>query len=535
MNAIRWSVFVTIAAVLFLVFYLACSGDSDTAVVPTKPVDTVGPVTERLVSGSGYTGLMGYYSVAAYPADKIVDITPIRTAGMTINVLPFMHGPNGEMAGLEIEILEYEDLGVTGECKIGVTLKHPYPTLPEFCGFDVMGLFITNGSGVGTQNSNLRYPVRGVDPVLLNADGYSRWMNPSEFTDDAPFGFADPLSDDNSGFIANATINGYKYFADGMGPEQDVADYFDDQAICAQRGLFSYGAEVTRNYIIQFPLEGSTPQIFFNYAVVSSWSEPLPNPPEDIPFDFPPQANAQYPIYAKVTDFSTLYYNEGEGGGDVVLDVEVFDWSNYWEPGMLRHRIEKIVLETEDGLVEGNHWEAAGTELQYLDGETDISTHVVIQVPGNPSSTGYHNLFLAVEVDSQSGYYQGYGEVAPVAHLAIYLRPTIEIGTCPGAIITGMSSIKGCVMEDWTGIQIFGSGFVDGPDLAMRLEDPISGKTLYAYETDFVDSTNIRTNFDLTNILPGLFDIVCTNGCGTETRPRTTCPAGTGRSGWSAR
>ncbi len=448
---------------------------------------------------------------------------------MTINVLPFMHGPNGEMAGLEIEILEYKDLGITGECKIGVTLKHPYPELPEFSGFDVMGLFIADGAGVGIKDPSLRYPIRSVDPVLLNADGYTRWMNPTEFPDDAPFGFVDTMSDDNSGFIANATVNGYKYYADGIAAEQDVANYFSDPAICAQRGLFSYGSECTRNYIIQFPVKDSVPQIFFNYAVLASWEEPIPNPPDHIPFDFPPKANAQFPIYAKVIDYSTLYYNDGNSGGDIVLDVELFDWSNYWDENSFKDKIGRVVLESRDELIDDNHWEAPGGILTYVKGESDISTHLLLQVPGNPSAEGYQDLFLAIELSPQYDYNQGHGETTPNAPMAIYLRPTVEIGTCPGAIITGMSSTKGCSDEDWKDVTIFGSSFMDGPDLDVRLENESTGMVITGYNTELIDSEKIKTSFDLKNIFPGVFDLVCTNGCGTESRPPENLPTWDGK------
>jgi len=524
MKLVRWSIFIAIAAILFLGIYLACSRNSEVATAPQNLSDTAGLISAREGGGKGYTGLWGYYSVAVFPADRKVEMTPMRTAGMTINVLPFMHGPEGEMACLTIEILEYKDLGITGDCLIGVNLKHPYPNLPEFCGFDVMGLFITDGSGEGVQDPSLKYPIQGKDPVLVNADGYTRWMNPTEFPDDAPFGYVDPMSEENSGFIANATVNGYKYFADGLGPEEPVEEYFSDPATCAKRGLFPNGGECTRNYQIQFPLKGSIPQIFFNYAVVASWAEPLPSPPEHIPIDFPREANAQFPIYAAVTDYSTLYYTDSDAGGDIILDVELFDWINLWEPDSLKNRITRVVLESADGLIEGDHWEMANPKVVMFKGEAQISSHLVINVPGNPSADGFEDLFLAVEVESESGYYQGFGEAVPAGPLALYLKPRVEIGTCPDAVIISMSETKVSSGEQLNGVEISGTGFIDGPDLSVRLENSATGETVQGDNTEFVSTKRIKTDFNLAGVAPGVFDVVCTNGCGTESSPPDDLP-----------
>jgi hypothetical protein len=318
MRTIRWFVFAAISIILFLGIYLACS---DSPVLTTAPGEGEGAIslsTERSAHG-GVRGLWGFYNVALYPAERRAEIIPLRTAMLNINAIIFMHGADGGLSGLEIEIIDYEDLGITGDCTVGVTLKHPYPELLEFCGFDVMGLFMGNGSDQGVEDSSLIFPVVGEDPVLMNADGYSRWMNPTEFSDDAPWGYFDPLSDENSGFIASATINAYKYFTEGIEPDEVVADFFEDPVNCAQRGLFSSGAECTRNYEIRFPLVGGEPVILFNYAVLASWAEPMPSPPQHIPEDFPVAANANYPIHANLIDYSTLYYrSDMNRGGDII-------------------------------------------------------------------------------------------------------------------------------------------------------------------------------------------------------------------------
>lgn len=419
------------------------------------------------------------------------------------------------MAALEIEILEYENLGVTGDCKIGVKITHPFPDLPEFSGFDVMGLFMSRGSGHVTNDPSLVFPVLGADPVLMNADGLTRWLNPTEFPDDAPWGFVDPLSDENSGFIANATMSAYKYFAEGLGAEQELADFFTDPVNCAQRGLFSSGASCTRNYEIRFPLKGGNPEILFNYAILAGWDEPIPTPPQHIPEDFPVSANAQFPIFASINDYSTLYYvDETSFGGDLLLDIELFDWSNLWTPGALRSKITRVYVESTENIIENNHWEAPLDELMFTEGESMISVHMLLMIPGSPSATGMKEFTVAVEVGS--GYDQGYGATVPDAPLALYLRPQIPVVECPSCAITGMSASKFATNTIGDDINFYGSGFVPGPDLSIKLYNDLTGQEIAGLNTHIIDGSTLRTDFDFVGVIPAVFDIIAVNGCGAE-------------------
>ena len=63
---------------------------------------------------------------------------------------------------------------------LDVTIKHPM-IQDRFDGYDVRGMFIGDGSNQLNYNPDLRHSSPGVDQILLNADGYSRWFNPAEF------------------------------------------------------------------------------------------------------------------------------------------------------------------------------------------------------------------------------------------------------------------------------------------------------------------------------------------------------------------
>ncbi len=513
MNTLRWFVLTAIIIFIFLGLYLACSSTPD--VITGQELAENAVVQPVDASERNNPGLWGYYSVAVYPEERRVEITPNRTAWMSLNVIPFMHGPGGEMAALQIEILEYEDLGVTGDCKVGVKITHPFPGLPEFSGFDVMGLFMGRGSGHVIDDPSLVFPVLGVDPVLMNADGMTRWFNPTEFPGDAPWGFYDPLSDENSGFIANSTMSAYKYFAEGLGAEQELPEFFADPVNCAQRGLFSSGASCTRNYEIRFPLVGGNPEILFNYAIMAEWEEPVPSPPNHIPEDFPESANAQFPIFASITDYSTLYYvDESNFGGDLLFDIELYDWSNLWSVGAIRDEITRVYVESTDNILENNHWEASLDDLLFTHGDSMISAHLILTISGSPSATGTKEFTVAVEVGS--GYDQGYGATVPNAPLALYLRPRVPIVECPRCVITGMSKSKFATNTLGDDVDLFGSGFISGPDLSIKLLNEMTGQEIQGMGTHIVDGYTLRTDFDFDGIIPASFNVVAVNGCGAK-------------------
>jgi hypothetical protein len=203
-------------------------------------------------------------------------------------------------------------------------------------------------------------------------------------------------------------------------------------------------------------------------------------------------------------------------GGDIIFDVEIFDWTNLWDPESLQDKITRIVLESNGGLIEGDHWEVDNPDLLFLGGDSLISSRLLVEYKCKPSKTGIEDLFLAIEVDSESGYDQGYGTASPDGPLAIYLRPRVPVSECPTSIITGLSKIKFSIDGDSYGVMVFGSGFVDGPDMEIKLVDPVNNQEVTGTNTSFVNEETFSTDFNLNGIIPGAFNIECTNGCGEK-------------------
>ncbi len=296
---------------IFLVFLIAisCSGNgSNTGTLPDES-----SVKSTMATASHNT--WGMWQFTADPVAKTLDCVRLRAANFHLNALPFLEPP--PFVNLTLESLEFN--GDIIETDIG--LRHPFLGLTEFTGFDVCGIFIANGTLTG-YGDGIVMTGEG-DTRLLNPDGYSRWWNPSEFPvntgtifgyNDGLLGTPDSLAD------FNGNVNGYKYYADSLGTNDDLSSL-----PLSSRGQFSAGQKNIRHYTIEMGSEG----LIFNYAVDACWHFPEGDSPWTVPDDFPRQANRPEPYRISMTVVgNTLYYVESTsiGGGTAQIQVDVYDW-----------------------------------------------------------------------------------------------------------------------------------------------------------------------------------------------------------------
>jgi outer membrane protein assembly factor BamB len=303
---------------LFLALAVGCSVDSN----PTAPI-----IPENTLPGlSASTGgqavktdshyLWGYWALVFDPVEKTVEAVPLRQTELHVNVVKFLED--------KIMYISFADLNfdIPNELiELDVQLTHPFPGLNEYTGFDVRGIFITPGSVSGYSDPGI---VRASDDEthLANADGWTRWWNPSEF----PVGMSilgyrnGKLGVPYDGSNLNATLNGYKYFSNDLKADDGL-----DALKPLNRGLFSPGYSNRRHYSIHFDF---VQPLIYNYAVDASWELPDPNPPSAIPGDFPPEANMaeSYRIVPEIVSNDLFYLNSTNKGGHAQIDVHVYDW-----------------------------------------------------------------------------------------------------------------------------------------------------------------------------------------------------------------
>ena len=205
-----------------------------------------------------------------------------------------------------LQDLDLSLLASEGRLDCTVALKHPFPGLDKYDGFDVWGVFINNGSKA-LQYQGLAYAdlASGTDAILLNPDGYTRWYNQPEFDGDGP-----PILEYWPGKLSNlpdptAQLNPYRIFADGLGVEDDYYEWISDPGNSLNRGIFTAGQVNSRRYEMKFPFVGGSPKVSFQYAIVASWEPGDPtltgNPSTYEPGDFPSSANCDEAFFMSLS------------------------------------------------------------------------------------------------------------------------------------------------------------------------------------------------------------------------------------------
>ncbi len=400
-----------------------CSKDP-TAVTPQNE-----PGSEPLASAatddtSPYRVPWGFWDISLDRTGEL-EIVPLRNVQYTVNVNMYLQPPFGDIANMDAKIVNDDYLFTTGRVVMDVYLTHPFPANPEFSGFDVLGVFIHNGGRTAKLNSSVKYARTGTDAMLLNADGYTRWMNPVEFTESGLGGYTEGALG-NKGNVWTATANPYRYFCNGLGTTESVADHYGSSASVSNRGVFRAGSKNTRRYVLKFPMSGGYPQIKFQYAVVASWIEPNHKPPTSIPEDFPDIANMVEPFFARMeTDGSTCFFNSStDKGGSLLLTLEIFDQGARTDPSKVAGQISQIIVESPGDFIQGSGNTITFTSSTWTTspGTTQISQKFTLDCGVvNPLGPDPDDNPILVAIQSDVGTYNtGLGTPFPSGPLRMY-------------------------------------------------------------------------------------------------------------------
>jgi len=301
-----------------LLILAGCSGRG--ADIVTPPISDI-PAKDSSVTTGGST-LWGFWDIEFDPVSQEVMIIPRRTTEWAYNVVRFV---DSSPMYLTINIVQTDFQPEYLDFYVDIGLQHPFPGLDIFTGFDVMGIFL--GEGTDTYPGPAGYPVAGVnDPQLLNADGYTRRWNAPEFAsagDLFPIQGYIPGAKGTPDFVPSAVLNPYKYYSDALDVQGDPFEFLASNP--DGRGAFSPGSVNHRLYYLRFPTT-SIPK--FQYAINANWDINIyhPDPPETLD-DFPFSANSQEAVLIDVVDTSSAYFTPSTYGGDVIFDISVWDWS----------------------------------------------------------------------------------------------------------------------------------------------------------------------------------------------------------------
>jgi len=298
---------------------LGCQGNPGGEMAPDLTPDVI--VQDR---NQAVHQCLGYYRLQMVDGEPDLVAIPMRASTWHLNLTGILNSTMGvDLVGVPGEADPANGLFV-----FDITLTHPFGTKQQLSGFDVKGILISPGSlAVGP------FLFSDVDETRLeNADGYTRWWNPTEFTAPSIYGYTDGVLPHSPSGLLTATVNPYKLYADILEATDSLSWPAGEPLDSDQgRAVFSAGSSNTRRYYIRFPMNPG-PQAVYGYAIDCSWVPPDPNPPSEVPDDFPMNANQPeaWRVVVQPT-VNTLYYDSdatpgGVGGGVLRLQINVHDW-----------------------------------------------------------------------------------------------------------------------------------------------------------------------------------------------------------------
>ncbi|HDS30333.1 MAG TPA: hypothetical protein ENN67_04730, partial [Firmicutes bacterium] len=301
---------------LSVAIFAGCSVDDGIGILPSGSPDSLTTTSDDSRENSSSRWLWGYWIITLDPESGSVEAVPMRQSELHVNVVKFLEENIMYISFANVHFNMPAQL-----IELDVQLTHPFPGLNEYTGFDVRGILITPGSVSGYSDSNI-LRASSNQAHLTNADGWTRWWNPSEFpVGQTILGYRNgKLGHPYDGSNLNATLNGYKYFANDLLTNDGL-----EKLKQSNRGLFSPGYSNRRHYAIHN--DGASPLVF-NYAVDASWELPDPFPPSAIPGDFPPEANMPeaYRVVPEIVSNDLFFVNNANKGGHARIDVHVYDW-----------------------------------------------------------------------------------------------------------------------------------------------------------------------------------------------------------------
>ena len=301
---------------ILLILIFSCSKSEN----PVSPVSDSTPGAQSISTGAH---LWGLWDVSIDPYAETVEAVPLRGVAFAANITQLLDSIPSTLL--------FENLRVeidTGMVELDVGIRHPIVGATQYTGFDVIGVFMGDGPGLSVDADGVPDMADGATRVT-NADGYTRWFNAPEFTTAGQikpiFGYV-PGKYGSPACDPKAILNPYKFFADGLGPDESAYDYLVENPDL--RGSFAPDNTNYRHYSLVFP-DIPADGVRFQYAIVTHWApnSDFPNPPDSMD-DWPPNANSTESLVIKLEDLSSVFYEDDtSNGGNVVLKISALDWS----------------------------------------------------------------------------------------------------------------------------------------------------------------------------------------------------------------
>ncbi|MCX6645809.1 MAG: hypothetical protein NTY09_05560 [bacterium] len=406
--------FVAITAIFIAFILFGCSGNPAQPVIPEVQQVDSSPTQQNHQCA-------GLYDITINRETGEIVVTPERTALLHLNLTAVYNKTFG------ISVAFYPALSdlANGLIVFDMSITHPFPANPEFSGFDLKGIMMSPG----TVNIGSLIFADLDESRLENADGYTRWWNPSEFTQSGVLGYTSGVLTGTPASTLTATVNPYKLFADALGADDSI-DLVTNAPLTSSNGraVFKNESTDTRRFYLRFAMT-PTIQVVYGYAIDVAWWEPVPNPPDNIPADFPMIANQPEAYRIDLTvQKNTLYYETegGFGGGELVMKANVYDWQGQ-ALADTASQVTSVMFYAPEIMptgIDAPFQVDTGDHAEYEADLTGIAT---------PTHTGETMIICRVESSDGSTYKQT-GAPAPDVPISAFQVMTIDVPelTCAG-------------------------------------------------------------------------------------------------------
>ncbi len=322
--------------IVISVLVIGCSNHSDPVQVPPGDTNIAGTITDSIPSPDSNRYFWGIWDIFI-PADRqSVDVTPLRAAGMHLNIVGFLEtSPCTDCLRITNPVF-YPD----NRLSVDLTLTHPFHNLPEYTGFDVRGILATD--------SDFEFPLSGRKiawgdglPRLLLPNGYTSVFNPTEFDPNSPGPAVLKYINGKWATVESpdATLNAYSAFQRGT-----------------PRRMFASGDFETKTVWLHVPYG----PVQFGYIVDACWA-PVDEVIDPL-VDFPPEANCLEAYRVDVLVGSDLGPYQFSSTS---IEIEVYDHQG-------SGTIESVTVEAPDlfdGTVELDYVEDTGINCFLYEGD----------------------------------------------------------------------------------------------------------------------------------------------------------------------
>jgi len=289
---------------MILMLFLGCSSANTPATIPSKALQ---PSNSEGAQRWTWGQWMFYIS----ELHDSIEAVPIRETDWHVNILKFLEGPPcSNCLKIGAPIIQPDKT-----VKLKVMLTHPFPTQPQYTGFDVQGVVIfpstrqwahsldtftgyMNCLWYDQDSAPLRFSWWGDGgPALINADGYSFYFWPGY---DLGEGYSLPIFHYQDGkrasdqSLIDSTVNPFIFFNDG-----------------SERRMFKTTDTIQRTYHLKLP----PGPVAFGYIVIASWAPPTKTPVTNPAVDFPDYANSEEPLEITFNQFAPVDPNGPNGAG----------------------------------------------------------------------------------------------------------------------------------------------------------------------------------------------------------------------------